>query len=313
MYYSDVRAWATRMVDASLSPTELFEVSDDRLRIIIDEFMDELTRSMKEKDKKMLKCLKSFVTSQPTGDEHGEFLLIDLGGTNLRVGQGDLFGNHRYTLEEEPFLVPEDIKAGSGYALFDFIAEKVLAFRQRTGSKANKIGFTFSFPVEQSRIDDGKLIQFNKAYDCHDIVGKDVVKLLQERLPSDLQVCSLVNDTVGTLVAHAYKNPNTKMSVILGTGTNAAYWDILDGEQMIVNIEWGGFGDHSNRKILPLTVYDDKIDEQSENIGMQTFEKMISGMYLGELFRLAAGNSIKDEYNTPYSIHTEDLESLTKY
>ncbi len=59
---------------------------------------------------------------------------------------------------------------------------------------------------------------------------------------------ALVNDTVGTLVAHAYKDPNTLVGVILGTGTNAAYvekienikkWKgpIPESKKMIVNSE----------------------------------------------------------------------------
>jgi hexokinase len=30
-----------------------------------------------------------------------------------------------------------------------------------------------------------------------------------------------VNDTVGTLMANAYRRPDTSMGIILGTGTNA--------------------------------------------------------------------------------------------
>jgi hexokinase len=36
-------------------------------------------------------------------------------------------------------------------------------------------------------------------------------------------VTALVNDTVGTLISHAYTDPQTYVGVILGTGTNAAY------------------------------------------------------------------------------------------
>lgn len=31
----------------------------------------------------------------------------------------------------------------------------------------------------------------------------------------------IVNDTVGTLLAHAYRYPETAMGVIMGTGSNA--------------------------------------------------------------------------------------------
>ena len=120
-----------------------------------------------------------------------------------------------------------------------------------------------------------------------------------------------MNDTVGTLIAHHYQDPSTFVGVIIGTGSNAAYVEKVDkipkwkthynnlpvntgkifGEliislysgEMIVNIEWGAF---DNEKIvLPCTEYDLTLDRATENPGTQIFEKMISGMYLGEIAR----------------------------
>ena len=39
----------------------------------------------------------------------------------------------------------------------------------------------------------------------------------------NLDIVAIVNDTVGTLVAHRYADPETGLGVIIGTGTNAAY------------------------------------------------------------------------------------------
>lgn len=118
-----------------------------------------------------------------------------------------------------------------------------------------------------------------------------------------LTVKALCNDTVGTLVSHSYINPSTRVAVILGTGTNAAYvekignmgkWQrqlgspgkatIKSGE-MVINTEWGAFDNKKN--IIPRTQYDDLLDEASSVPCMQIFEKMVSGMYLGEIVRLA--------------------------
>lgn len=41
-------------------------------------------------------------------------------------------------------------------------------------------------------------------------------------IPSpDKKFFQIVNDTVGTLMAHAYRDPSTFMGIIFGTGTNA--------------------------------------------------------------------------------------------
>ena len=296
---------------------EDFRVSNKRVLDIMESFKNELKTSLNEGNKRMLKCLPSFVESPPKGTETGEYIVIDLGGTNLRVGHCKLLGGHLFEQQHETCLVPDTIKSGSGFKLFDFIAVNVVRYAMKLPERDYDVGFTFSFPVEQDGISHGRLIQFNKAYDCHDIVGLDVVKLLQERLgklhPGRLTVKSLVNDTVGAFVAHGYINPATRMGVILGTGTNAAYFDNYQGHRMIINIEWGGFGDNVPREAcpLPLTDIDVELDKESENKSKQTFEKMVSGMYLGELFRLAAKDHLQPGLEEPYSLDTKDLGNVS--
>jgi hexokinase len=105
----------------------------------------------------------------------------------------------------------------------------------------------------------------------------------------------LVNDTTGTLIASAYTDPEVKIGCIFGTGCNAAYMDHcgnipklkhmnLDPDvPMAINCEWGAFD--NAHKVLPRTPYDISIDELSPRPGQQTFEKMVAGLYLGEIFR----------------------------
>jgi hexokinase len=177
------------------------------------------------------------------------------------------------------------------------------------------LGFTFSFPVNQIGINKGMLMRWTKGFDIEDAVGKDVCALLQaeiDELHLPVKVAALVNDTVGTLMARSYTSPGktgTLLGAIFGTGTNGAYVEKLDkvtkltknkdaqgydkstGE-MIVNTEWGSF-DNSLRT-LPNTPYDIELDKKSVNPGIQMFEKRVSGMFLGELLRLALVELIKD-------------------
>lgn len=55
-------------------------------------------------------------------------------------------------------------------------------------------------------------------------------------------------------------------------------------------MEWGAFD--NERRVLPLTLYDNKLDRESINPRQQIFEKMISGMYLGEIVRNAMLNLV---------------------
>lgn len=171
-----------------------------------------------------------------------------------------------------------------------------------------RLGFTFSFPVDQIGINRGTLIRWTKGFDIEDTVGKDVCALLQEEIDAlklPVKVAALVNDTVGTLMARSYTSPGksgTLLGAIFGTGTNGAYVEKLDritkmasihgstdydrstGE-MVVNTEWGSFDNQLS--VLPNTPYDDALDKESVNPGIQMFEKRVSGMFLGEILRRA--------------------------
>jgi len=90
-------------------------------------------------------------------------------------------------------------------------------------------------------------------------------------------------------------------------------------EEMIINLEWGTFGENDELKEFH-TIYDKLIDDSSENRTQQIFEKMISGMYLGELLRLVLLDMIRDKlifdgempaiFHTSYSLTTEVISLI---
>jgi hexokinase len=93
---------------------------------------------------------------------------------------------------------------------------------------------------------------------------------------------ALVNDTVGTLMACAYKDPATAVGLILGTGTNACSianlarvgtWtdDVDEPRQVIINTEWGAFGDNGRLNLIR-TKYDEEVDLSSINPGKQMYK-----------------------------------------
>ena len=127
---------------------------------------------------------------------------------------------------------------------------------------------------------------------------------------------ALVNDTIGALVASAYTDQEIKIGCIFGTGCNAAYMEKcgsipklsylnLDPDlEMAIDCEWGAFD--NEHLILPRTSYDITIDESSPRPGEQTFEKMISGLYIGEIFRLV----LLDLYSRGQVFTGQDIEKL---
>jgi hexokinase len=70
-----------------------------------------------------------------------------------------------------------------------------------------------------------------------------------------------------------------------GSIPKLAHMNLPPHMPMAINCEWGAFD--NEHVVLPRTPYDILIDTESPRPGQQSFEKMVSGLYLGELFRLA--------------------------
>ncbi|KAF9142518.1 glucokinase [Linnemannia schmuckeri] len=259
-----------------------FVLSKEQVNKIINGLNDELVEGLSTTDPKNITQQPSFITRLPTGKETGLYLAIDMGGTNLRTAAVHLLGDGQVGVTMEKHEITHELKTGTGQAMFDWIADCTAALLKSValdmGNAELQMGVTFSFAIQD------------------EAMGKDLKDLLEggfarKNLP--VTVSAIINDTVGTLVSHAYVSPSTKIGVILATGTNAAYIERASEvskyngpacDQMILNTEWDAMG---KAEYLPQTKYDKEIDAVSLVPGFQEFEKMVSGLYMGELVRLA--------------------------
>jgi hexokinase len=279
-------------------------LSDEQIHKSCDALLDQLNKGLSKCSNAdaSVKCFPTFVRELPNGKETGKFLALDLGGTNFRVLLIEL-GPNKFSMESKIFAVPQKVMLGSGDGLFDHIVDCLSLFTKEHGVAGLKLplGFTFSFPCSQEGLTKARLVTWTKGFNCSGVEGEDVVRLLRAAISRrgdvDLDVLAVLNDTTGCLMSCAWKNPTAEVGVIVGTGTNACYMEKLecverypdeerdDGPpQVIVNTEWGAFGDHGELDFVR-TKYDQNIDEQSINPGRQLYEKMISGMYMGEVAR----------------------------
>ncbi|CAH2011501.1 unnamed protein product [Acanthoscelides obtectus] len=207
-------------------------------------------------------------------------------------------------MDSKIYVIPPSIMTGPGEDLFDFIAECLSDFAVTKGvnDQLLPLGFTFSFPLQQVGLTKGILERWTKGFNCAGVIGKDVVKLLEDALARrgdvKIDVCAVLNDTTGTLMSCAWKNRDCKIGLILGTGTNGCYLESQANAELfdepdqgsgkvIINLESGAFGDDGALDFCRVE-YDEIIDKRSINPGRQKHEKMISGMYLGDIVRLAA-------------------------
>ncbi|KRZ08704.1 Glucokinase, partial [Trichinella zimbabwensis] len=228
--------------------------------------------------------LPSFVPVLPDGTECGKYMAIDLGGTNLRVMLMHIAANaDDSTAESCNFRMPQNAMTGTGEELFDFIAgcmETVLRNKNLLDEPI-KMGFTFSYPCDQTSLRSAKLLRWTKGFNASGVEGEDVVKLLQTAIHKrnlKITVMALMNDTVGTQVATAHDMRQCELGVIVATGTNASYMEDvkkipkLKGvdfpyEKMIIDTEWGGFGDGGEAEFIK-TQYDRIVDERSVHPGL---------------------------------------------
>lgn len=265
-----------------------FRLSREYLHKIMALMLEEMYRGLDPAthDNADIKMFPTYVRSLPDGTERGDILALDLGGTNFRVLLINL-DSGEIKVKSKVFLIPQSIMTGTGTQLFDHIAKCLAEFMRAENlmhsSRPYPLGFTFSFPCTQKGLASATLVTWTKGFDCAGVVGQDVVKMLQEaihrRHDIKVNVLALVNDTVGTLMASAYHDPNTKIGLILGTGSNACYVENLDNvktwtedrdepNQVLINMEWGAFGDNGCLGFL-LTEYDVEVDKTSLNPSKQ--------------------------------------------
>ncbi|GAA5886185.1 hypothetical protein JCM6882_004292 [Rhodosporidiobolus microsporus] len=303
-------------LQAALNEVEQqFDLSTEKLKEIVDEMVRSFEKGLAELPNDetrdtFMPMIPSYLQQVPNGKETGSYLALDLGGTNLRVCEVTLLGNFKWTMKQQKYKVSEALKVGEVTDLFDYIAGSVDHFLTEIGTSATEdeklhLGFTFSFPALQTALAAGTLISWTKGFECKNAIGKDVVKLLQDALDRKhihVRCSALVNDTCGTLMAAAYERGDCLCGGIFGTGTNGAYVESIEKftkmgykkeeleqarkaglDKMVVNTEWGSFD--NERNVLPFTVFDSRVDRISINPRKQAFEKMVSGMYLGEVTR----------------------------
>ncbi|EGW34222.1 uncharacterized protein SPAPADRAFT_59652 [Spathaspora passalidarum NRRL Y-27907] len=282
-----------------------FTVSPDKLREIVAHFINELEKGLSVAGGN-IPMIPGWVMDCPTGKEKGDYLAIDLGGTNLRVVLVRLGGNRDFDTTQSKYPLPGYMRTATSEQLWDFIADCLKKFVEEVYPEGCDselpLGFTFSYPASQNKINEGVLQRWTKGWDINDVEGHDVVPMLQKAIKKvgvPIDVVALINDTTGTLVASMYTDPETIMGLIFGTGVNGAYYeivkdipklqgklsdDIAPDSPMAINCEYGAFD--NELVVLPRTKYDVQIDLESPKPGQQSFEKMNSGYYLGEILRL---------------------------
>jgi hexokinase len=300
----------------SLSIAQLTDIANDLTKKIVTGL---------EKDGTEIKCLPTYIHPKKDGIK-GDATVIDLGGTNFRVATVSV--GQKTTI---PGSAERDITEmkKDGFTEKDLLSAQAKTMEQIEIPKDTPIGYCFSYPAKCLIDGDAELIKWTKGVHIDEMEGKPIGKPLLDYLNKNtgnrFKSIKVLNDTITSLFA-GLLNPgyDAYIGIIVGTGTNMAaffpseYIPKLKGIQgwhgeTPVNLESGNF--------FPphLTPMDDEVDAQSDNKGFQRFEKAVSGMYLGRIFRAALPGEKLDEnlsavdlsrmINNPFQYKEEYVET----
>ncbi|KAI8109033.1 hypothetical protein M9435_005450 [Picochlorum sp. BPE23] len=285
---------------------------EDLLRVC-DAILEQMDLGLEGKPGGLM-MLPSFVDRFPKGTEQGEYFAIDLGGTSLKIVRVVLEKQQVVDKHVKEWKIPEECYDTDNGMLMEWVVDKCLEMIGKENGKSAKgtrivIGFCYSFACKQNNLDHGEQILWTKKFRGQGLLGQNVVQVLRDTFKKrnvNAVIPALMNDSVASLVGAQFESPLVKSSVILGTGTNCSYIESVDkiktlpksyrkhGDYMIINTEWGDckIFDHdiaacglTHASGIQPCEEDLWVDFSSANPGHGLFEKLISGLYIGDVAR----------------------------
>lgn len=236
-------------------------------------------------------------------------VVVDLGGTNLNLFDVEVQDGKKIEVIKtasdgfyENKIYTPDILFGDLKSELD---QFILASEER--ASLENLVFIFSYPIEQLIRDDGYIdalcMRFIKEHKSEGLVGLQVGEafqtFLRERGYPKVNV-SVTNDTpIHSFSAKGYEILNQKtfdaaINIIVGTGCNVstAYTEHKEKDikgLRVINTEFGDF--HG----APLSTFDEELKKKSNNPDVHLNEKMISGAYQHQIFKIIMHDLIQEE------------------
>ncbi len=247
-----------------------------------------------------LKMIPTYAEGPATLKNGGSVIVMDAGGTNFRSclvtfdeeGKAEISDFRRVGMPG----IEREVSDDEFYSTF---ADNIERFMGKSG----RIGFCFSYAASIMENHDGVPLLFSKEVKAPGVIGKplmeNILSVLSSRGYDTSQIkCSVVNDTVATLLAAKAEGgleASGYVGFILGTGTNTAYLEknenigkikLSNGVQ-IINTESGS---------LNLSPSDLDVGFRNTTINPDHYqmEKMISGAYIGPFSHYVIAEGVKE-------------------
>ncbi|ELQ76564.1 Hexokinase [Trachipleistophora hominis] len=288
--------------------TDVFEYSQRDLEAIADDVAKWIKEAKSSGSESM--CLRTFVSRNSNileATSHREMLAIDFGGTSLKLGLYKIEANQAKTTKEVkkipiPKIETEEDRKNNGN-MYEWIYNRIDEYLG-DNYDVKLAGLTFSYPLRQESINSGKILSLHKNFpfewlssDATDPVAS--LNKIFEQKGRKIVIKALANDTTATLMSLPLEDNSFSIGIVLGTGTNGAYFtsNQLNGSEAI-NTEWASFDSKSLKK----TKYDELI--QDELIKKKQQWKCLDCMLGGYKFLEILNKSSKDVLgkNTEYTL-----------
>jgi hexokinase len=264
---------------------------DININNICRSFLEQMEKGLAGK-KSSLAMLPTYIETEREIPKNKPVIVMDAGGTNFRAATVTFEKRAKATIRDFKLFPMPGLKAKvSRKEFFSTMA----GYIKHVVRKSDSIGFCFSYPIEMFPNKDGRVLFFSKEIRAPQVegqmIGENLNVAISEAGLGNKRKIVLLNDTVATLLAgRAEKSGrmyDSYVGFILGTGTNCSYIEqnknitktknLKRVGSQIINIESGAFGK------APRGTIDKKFDKSLNNPGVNIFEKMISGAYLGPI------------------------------
>jgi hexokinase len=294
------------------------EPADINIEQVCQIFIDEMEKGLAGR-KSTLAMLPTYIETEKEIPRNKPVIVMDAGGTNFRVATV-FFGEDRKAVinDFKLFEMPGLKGKVSRKEFFSTMA----GYIKHVADKSDSVGFCFSYPIEMFPSKDGRVLFFSKEIQAPEVEGQMIGENLNVAISKsgfgNKKNVILLNDTVATLLAGradaSGRTYDSFIGFILGTGTNCSYVeqnknitkkkDLNPAGSQIINIESGAFGK------APRGTIDREFDKSLVNPGVNIFEKMISGAYLGPICLWTIQAAIKEKLFS--NITSEKLLAIIK-
>lgn len=256
-----------------------YETLSKQSEYLLNDFNESLVENSK------LTMLPNF-NIEFTGEENGDFLVIDLGGSTLRIAiiqilpsTSGLSRKERVNIVIEKKWTVHNNNKIINYEFFKWIALNALeVINCQTFIKPDdlliKTGLTFSFSMTFTSHNSCKICQTGKGYTvAEEISEKDIKEVLESVFRTDynlnIELEVIVNDSLAVYAAGSFMDEFMKLAIVLGTGLNLCCAlntsqvhpeKSLNNDTILVNSEMSFYG----RDLIPefATKYDSIIDNR---------------------------------------------------